>query len=59
VHCSCCAIVGRAADQGQVSRFLQPDITWLGGLTEARRIVAMAAAYDILVIPHGESVCLT
>lgn len=35
---------------------LQPDITWLGGLTEARRIVAMAAAYDILVIPHGSSV---
>ena len=24
---------------------LQPDITWLGGLTEARRVVAMAAAY--------------
>ena len=35
---------------------LQPDITWLGGLTEARRIVAMAAAYDIPVIPHGSSV---
>lgn len=66
---------------------LQPDITWLGGLTEARwaqaapppspphlppfscpspptlllplarrRIVAMAGAYDIPVIPHGSSV---
>jgi len=35
---------------------LQPDITWVGGLTEARRIVAMAAAYDIPVIPHGSSV---
>jgi len=35
---------------------LQPDITWLGGLTEARRVVAMAAAYDIPVIPHGSSV---
>ena len=23
---------------------LQPDITWLGGLTEARRVVAMARA---------------
>ena len=32
---------------------LQPDITWCGGLTEARRIVAMAASYDIPVIPHG------
>ena len=35
---------------------LQPDITWLGGITEARRVVAMAAAYDILVVPHGSSV---
>ena len=35
---------------------LQPDITWLGGMTEARRIVAMAAAYDIPVIPHGSSI---
>lgn len=35
---------------------LQPDITWLGGLTEARRVVAMASAYDTMVIPHGSSV---
>jgi L-rhamnonate dehydratase len=28
----------------------------LGGLTEARRVVAMAAAYDIPVVPHGSSV---
>lgn len=34
---------------------LQPDITWVGGLTEARRIVNMASAYDIPVIPHGSS----
>ena len=32
---------------------LQPDITWCGGITEARRVVALAAAYDIPVIPHG------
>jgi L-alanine-DL-glutamate epimerase-like enolase superfamily enzyme len=31
----------------------QPDITWCGGLTELRRIGALAAAYDIPVIPHG------
>jgi len=31
----------------------QPDIHWCGGLTELRRIGAMAAAYDIPVIPHG------
>ena len=35
---------------------LQPDINWVGGITEARRIVAMASAYDIPVIPHGSSV---
>jgi L-rhamnonate dehydratase len=35
---------------------VQPDITWCGGLTEARRIVALASAYDIPVIPHGSSV---
>mmetsp|Transcript_34416 Transcript_34416/g.110535 ORF Transcript_34416/g.110535 Transcript_34416/m.110535 type:complete len:236 (-) Transcript_34416:54-761(-) len=45
-------IADRAAD------VLQPDITWMGGLTEARRVVAMAAAYDIPVIPHGSSVLL-
>ena len=33
----------------------QPDIHWCGGLTEARRIAALAAAYDISVIPHGSS----
>ncbi|HUS05975.1 MAG TPA: enolase C-terminal domain-like protein, partial [Bryobacteraceae bacterium] len=31
----------------------QPDIHWCGGLTEMRRIAALAAAYDIPVIPHG------
>lgn len=35
---------------------LQPDVNWVGGLTECRRIVAMASAYDIPVIPHGSSV---
>lgn len=28
---------------------LQPDVTWLGGITEARRVVAMAAAHDVMV----------
>ena len=32
---------------------LQPDISWVGGITEARRIIALASAYDIPVIPHG------
>jgi L-rhamnonate dehydratase len=31
----------------------QPDMSWCGGLTELRRIGALAAANDIPVIPHG------
>ncbi len=38
----------------------QPDIHWCGGLTELRRIAALAAAYDIPVIPHdgGRTDCI-
>jgi L-rhamnonate dehydratase len=32
---------------------LQPDICWCGGLTEAKKICAMAAARNLPVIPHG------
>ncbi len=32
---------------------LQPDVMWVGGLTELLRIAAHAAAYDVPVIPHG------
>lgn len=35
---------------------LQPDITWCGGITETRKIISLASAYDIPVIPHGSSV---
>ena len=31
----------------------QPDAQWCGGLTELRKIGALAAAYDIPVIPHA------
>jgi L-rhamnonate dehydratase len=37
----------------KAAQIWQPDIHWCGGLTELRRIAAMAAAYDIPVIPHG------
>jgi L-rhamnonate dehydratase len=30
----------------------QPDIHWCGGLTELRRIAALASVYDTPVIPH-------
>ncbi len=32
---------------------LQPDVMWVGGLTELLRIAAHAATYDISVVPHG------
>jgi L-alanine-DL-glutamate epimerase-like enolase superfamily enzyme len=32
---------------------LQPDVNRVGGITEAQKIWAMAAAYDIPVIPHA------
>lgn len=37
-------------DSGSVD-LLQPDITWLGGITEARRVIAMASANNIPVVP--------
>jgi len=32
---------------------IQPDVMWLGGLTELMRVAAMASAYDVPVVPHG------
>jgi len=37
----------------EAAEIWQPDVHWCGGLTEMRKIAAMAAAYDIPVIPHG------
>lgn len=31
---------------------VQPDLRWCGGLTEALRIAALAAAFDVEVMPH-------
>ena len=33
----------------------QPDIYWCGGISEAQKILALASAYDVPVIPHGHS----
>lgn len=38
---------------------IQPDLTWCGGVTEARRIAALAAAWDVPVVPHGSGVFST
>ena len=32
---------------------VQPDACWCGGLSEARRIAAMASAYGALAVPHS------
>ena len=34
---------------------LQPDVYWAGGISETQKIVALASAYDIPVVPHGHS----
>jgi L-lyxonate dehydratase len=39
-------------DSGAID-FLQPDISRMGGFTEARRVWALAAARDLPVIPHS------
>jgi len=33
----------------------QPDVTWCGGITEARKIAAMASAWNITCVPHSFS----
>ncbi len=32
---------------------VQPDVAWSGGISEVRRVAAMAAAYNVLVVPHN------
>ncbi|KAJ8098523.1 enolase C-terminal domain-like protein [Lipomyces tetrasporus] len=32
---------------------IQPDVMWLGGMTELVKVAAQAAAYDIPVVPHA------
>lgn len=39
--------------EGRNLDILQPDVMWVGGLTELLKISAQAAAYDIPVVPHA------
>ena len=41
---------------GNCADILQPDVTWCGGITEARKVIALAASRSKIVIPHGSSV---
>jgi L-rhamnonate dehydratase len=40
---------------GQVD-IVQPDVGWCGGITELRRIAALADSHGKAVVPHGSSV---
>ncbi|HXJ39601.1 MAG TPA: enolase C-terminal domain-like protein [Bryobacteraceae bacterium] len=44
----------------RAAHILQPDITWSGGLTELRKIAALASAHQLPLIPHrgGSAFCL-
>lgn len=37
----------------RASDILQPDVNRMGGITEARKVFALAAAHDIPVVPHS------
>lgn len=39
--------------EGRSLDILQPDVMWVGGMTELLRVASMAAAYDIPVVPHA------
>jgi len=39
--------------EGRNVDILQPDVMWVGGMTELLKVAAMASAYDIPVIPHA------
>lgn len=39
--------------EGRNLDIIQPDVMWLGGMTELLKVAAMAASYDIPVVPHA------
>jgi L-alanine-DL-glutamate epimerase-like enolase superfamily enzyme len=39
--------------EGRNVDILQPDVMWVGGMTELLKVAAMASAYDIPVVPHA------
>lgn len=39
--------------EGRNVDILQPDVMWVGGMTELLKVSAMASAYDIPVVPHA------
>ncbi|KAI5291254.1 hypothetical protein KEM54_005701 [Ascosphaera aggregata] len=39
--------------EGRNVDILQPDVMWVGGMTELLKVSAMASAYDLAVVPHA------
>ena len=39
--------------EGRNVDILQPDVMWVGGMTELLKVAAMASAYDVPVVPHA------
>ncbi len=39
--------------EGRNVDILQPDVMWVGGMTELLKVAVMASAYDIPVVPHA------
>ncbi|KAK3723220.1 hypothetical protein LTR37_001943 [Vermiconidia calcicola] len=39
--------------EGRHIDILQPDVMWVGGMTELLKVSAMASAYDLPVVPHA------
>jgi L-alanine-DL-glutamate epimerase-like enolase superfamily enzyme len=39
--------------EGRNLDIIQPDVMWVGGMTELLKVSAMAAAYDVPVVPHA------
>jgi len=39
--------------QRQTAGLLQPDLSWVGGLTEGRRIAELARLHNLPVVPHN------
>ena len=41
--------------ENKAVHIIQPDVIWAGGLTESRKIAAIAAAWNLPCMPHGFS----
>ena len=38
--------------EGKLTDYIMPDVTWTGGITELKKISALAEAYYIPISPH-------